>query len=147
MSYLQTEAQLIRSHQSGNLPPLSFSLLLFPLSLPPTHLPLPPHFRQQAIVYDRRIGMADEMTCKQNSPKNQALRRLLTNDNLRDGELSYLTPNNICAGQSCGQFHFCFHFCRRLDICRQLDSVHSQEYKSDINVQGVYLLIHFITDY
>jgi hypothetical protein len=43
MSYLQTEKRLIHSHQSGNLPPLSFSLLLFPLSLPPTHLPLPPH--------------------------------------------------------------------------------------------------------
>jgi hypothetical protein len=44
MSYLQTESRLIRSHQSGNLPPLSFSLLLFPLSLPPTRLPLPPPF-------------------------------------------------------------------------------------------------------
>jgi hypothetical protein len=71
------------------------------------------------------------------------LRRILTNDNLTDGELSYLTPNNICAGQSCGQFHFC----RRLDICRQLDSVHLQENKSNINIQAGYLLIHFITNY
>jgi hypothetical protein len=71
------------------------------------------------------------------------LRRLLTNNNLTDGELSYLTPNNICAGQSCGQFHFC----RRLDICPQLDSVHSQEYKSNINIQDEYLLIYFITNY
>jgi hypothetical protein len=38
------ESRLIRSHQSGNLPPLSFSLLLFPLSLSPTHMPLPPPF-------------------------------------------------------------------------------------------------------
>jgi hypothetical protein len=75
--------------------------------------------------------------------KGGALRRLLTNDNLTDGELSNLTPNNICAGQSCGQFHFC----RRLDICRQLDSVHAQEYKSNINAQGAYLLIHFLTNY
>ncbi len=41
-----------------------------------------------------------------------ALRRLLTNDNLADGESPYLTPNYIRAGQSGGRFHFC----RRLDF-------------------------------
>jgi hypothetical protein len=40
------------------------------------------------------------------------LRRLLTNDNLSDGESLYLTPNYIRAGQSCGRFHFCL----RLDF-------------------------------
>jgi hypothetical protein len=73
------------------------------------------------------------------------LRRLLTNDNLTDSECSYyyLTPSNICAGQSCGQFHFC----RRLDICLQLDSVHSQDYKIHINPQHAYFLINLISNY
>jgi hypothetical protein len=71
------------------------------------------------------------------------LRRILTNDNLTDGELSYLAPNNICAGQSCGQFHFC----RRLDICRQLNSVYSKDYKITINIQHGYVLINFMIDY
>jgi hypothetical protein len=63
MSYLQTESRLIRSHQSGNLPPLSFSLLLFPLSLPPTYLPLPPIFSEKATIH-RFLTMANFILLK-----------------------------------------------------------------------------------
>jgi hypothetical protein len=46
-------------------------------------------------------------TCPQDTVTQVEVRRLITNDNMTDGELSYLTPNNICAGQSWDQIHFC----------------------------------------